>query len=378
MANIDKEDVNESIILDLFKHRKISKQLLDKLIVAYNQLVKYRNDIIDATKLFSRDNDNHKINSFLNFEIIQKMFHTDFTTKEVMDTLGNRRLSNASIMHICFQILSQLKSKEINDNISNIVKIDAVRSDMRDNIKKDNNDISDEELVSKTNEQFDLTSKEEIEQKCALDKEEIEQRIEKRIQYMREELIFDMFDIYVDVYDIDTLNKHEYQNSGNIILYNKSYNRGELYNLILKYRNILTPKVTDIRFPRNMAIDHKQRFMWLRKGKYWRLNEKCRNYNTTELWQLCCAVVFHCDEQHDYLYDKYRASQPEIMDATKKLYTSIDKLVDRMNSFCRKIYDKPVTEYMNDFEKPYKERKINEAYVVKRLFKSPAQMARPR
>ena len=86
------------------------------------------------------------------------------------------------------------------------------------------------------------------------------------------EMISGLFNVYSTGCDLADMLGKIHPRAGNILLYNMNYNRESLKKLNIKYSSILIPCVFNRR---------------------------------TKLWQLYCAMVFHCREQIEYIQVRY-------------------------------------------------------------------------
>lgn len=302
----------------------------------------------------------HVTENTLRSKIILQMFQQDFLKKEARakHTIDHRRLSNASIMHLVLQIISQIGSKELNQHFVDLIKRDAVwnqiRSDLDDDANADNE--TDKRVVM-----LDHT---EIESMCDLDPNEIKKRIKTKIKHMKEDLIFGMFEIYIQTYSLNnSLRKHN-PNSWNILLYNKSYDHKTLVELVKKYRLIMCPKVTKPPLPsrnrgymRNGGYSRNSRNsrdgqLWIKTKSQWRLNPVCEG-NETRVWQLLAAAVWHCSEQRNYMALVLKSADEHVLHHQNALIESNDALVETLNSISYTCYGKHVTGkngFLDDLE----------------------------
>lgn len=305
----------------------IPNQLVEKLEQSLYALIGTSKGVYDAYISLSRMDNDLKTSAdvcvFLRYEIIQRMFHDDFLKKEVKETIDKRYLSNASIMHICLQIISQLES-EVFSKISISVQNDDVWNQIKQEIEEENTDLPYKDIIQITNKRFESYELCDIFKKLSIDSCYIKEKTMGKIQIMKENLVFDMFDIYICVYNINQLlNKDDARaRLGNILLYNKSYKKDELNMLPKAQKQIFSTRVTVSSKEKDALITDRGR-----------VNTVCNN-NKTKLWQLYSAVTLHCEEQVKYL-SRYKFEWNRIVDNVNELIDSIDKLGDRMNRMAK-------------------------------------------
>lgn len=295
-------DLSVPTINRYFTYSDLSEFTKKKLLSSFKKLEK--------TEPLFYDNDKKKIK----YLVLDKLLKREFIRKEDNKTMNDRRLSNASITHICFQIINQFQSKLVFEKIKNSIINDMIWMKINQHTSHKYSDINTIKTVTKKIIN-NITKETRTRYIRTLDLDLIDEKTKKKIFDFQYNIIYCLFDIYKYVNIINEIEGKKHI-MGNIILYNKSYRN--MSSLLPRYKDILSPFVNT----------SKENPLFIKEKDFYVKNTVYDN-NKTEMWQLCSSVIFHSKEQIDYVDSiKY---EKDIHNYKKKILDSIHNLIDIMN-----------------------------------------------